>query len=1053
MAKSRTVTLKVLGNTRSGERAVESLSVKCETAADRIGGAFTKVGKISALGGLAAQGLQLTGALLPAAGAVLALPAAMGVAAAATGTLKLAMSGLGDAMQAAGKGDAEKLNEALGKMSPKARTFTRELIALKTSGFDPLKHVVQDRMFDGLDRSIAKLARAELPVLKRGLGEIAGEMNAAGRTAAATASTPWFRGQVGQALGGTAKTMGILRGAVAPLMRAVVSLVNTGMPLVQTFSRWAVGGVKTASAFLTSERGAAKLDSIVHNAIGTLSTLGSIAANLGSGIMHLFGPAVKDSGELLVTIDQLTAKFAAWAGSASGQQEIGKTFALLRQVGSDLISILPMVAGPLGTIAHIINSLPPGVQGVVAQMLAWSGVAGLLIPKLTGVVSVAGKIGGAGLSGIKGIGSAATGAAGVLGRVADGFRDAQVAQSAFSGAAGTFGGALRTGVSAVADLGSKAVSTAGNVAKLGIELAASAGKAAVATAATVGRVVAGWVLMGAQALMQAARVALAWMIAMGPIGIIIAAVVAVVALIVANWDKIKNAIGVAWEWVKEKTAAVWEWIKNAVGTAINFITRFFLPFAIVRLIAENWDKIKSGAAAAWNWIVDKIHGAVQLVLAGVAWLGQLPGKVAAWFGQLKDRAVTQTLALVTWLKGLPGRILASLGKLAELLLSAGRDLIQGLINGAKAMASKIIEAVTGVVKSAIDAAKRLLGISSPSKVFEGIGKDTGAGLIKGLTGTESEVADTAKRLTSKIKEAFSGPVEDRLVAAVSAANSRLKDLAKEREKIAEAIKAAGEYATQTASNARGSAALTGLDYGPEGGDKTVTAKKISRSLQIKLTIIKHWASIIKRLAAKGLHPTLLQQVIDMGPEDGEVYGLALLQADVGTFSSINKAQSQINKAAQVAGKTAADVMFDSGKQAGKGFLTGLKAQQKEIEAAMQQIADALVKRIKTALKIKSPSRVMHGLGAFTGQGFAQGLMAQAGLVSAAAGTLAGAVIAPARSATAGGGSTAGAYAGSVINNYFTIQVPPTADKAGLGRELNELLAEFARRGGRLVIAG
>jgi hypothetical protein len=1046
VGKSRTVTLKVLGNTRSGERAVESLSVKCETAADRIGGAFSKVGKISALSGLAAQGLQLTGALLPAAGAVLALPSAMGVAAIATNTLKLGMTGLGDAMKALGEGDTEKLNEALDKMSPKARTFTRELVALKTSGFDPLKNTVQDALFDRLDQSVARLARAELPVLKRGLGELASEMNAAGRTAAATASTPWFRGQVGQALDGTAKTMHILRGAVSPLMRAVISLVNTGMPLVQQFSRWAVGGIKAGAAFLTSERGAAKLDSIVHNAIGTLSTLGSIAANLGSGVGHLFGPAVKDSGELLVTIDQLTAKFAAWSGSAAGQAEIGKTFALLRQVGSDLVSILPMIAGPLGTIAHTVNSLPPGVQGVVAQMLAWSGVAGLLIPKLTGVVSVAGKIGGAGVAGIKGIASAASGAAGVLGRVAGGFRDAQAAQSAFSGAAGTFGGALRTGVDAVADLGSKAASTAGNVAKLGVEMAASAGKAALATAATAGRVVAGWVLMGGQALMQAARVALAWMIAMGPVGIIIAAVVAVVALIVANWDKIKNAIGVAWEWVKDKTGAVWEWIKNAIGVAINFITKYFLPFAIVRLIAENWDKIKAGAKAAWDWIVDKIKDAVQLTLSAVAWLGQLPGKVAEWFGGVKDRAVAQALGLVNWLKGLPGRILTSLGNLASLLLSAGRNLIEGLINGVKAMAGKVIEAAKGVVQSAIDGAKRLLGISSPSRVFDRIGRDTVAGLIKGLTSDQSGVEAASKKLATTIKRMFDGPLEDRLVAAVGTANSKLKSLAEERQKIAETIKAAADYAMNTAANARSRGALSTMQWAE---NEKPTAYGIKSRLIGALMDVRAWSSIIKKLATRGLHPSILQQVIDMGPADGRVYGQALLDADVGTFKSINTTQSAIDKAAKVVGKTAADIMFDSGKQAGKGFLTGLQAQQKEIEKAMQQIADALVKRIKTALKIKSPSRVMHGLGAFTGQGFAQGLMAQAGLVSSAADSLAGAAVAPARSAGAYG--TGGAAAATVVHNHFdlTVVASPASDQAAIGRASVEAVAEFVRRGGRI----
>ena len=41
--------------------------------------------------------------------------------------------------------------------------------------------------------------------------------------------------------------------------------------------------------------------------------------------------------------------------------------------------------------------------------------------------------------------------------------------------------------------------------------------------------VAAWVLLGAQSLLQAARVAAAWLIAMGPIGLVIAAVVGLMA--------------------------------------------------------------------------------------------------------------------------------------------------------------------------------------------------------------------------------------------------------------------------------------------------------------------------------------------------------------------------------------------------------------------------------------------------------------------------------------------------------------------------------------------
>ena len=63
---------------------------------------------------------------------------------------------------------------------------------------------------------------------------------------------------------------------------------------------------------------------------------------------------------------------------------------------------------------------------------------------------------------------------------------------------------------------------------------------------------------------------------------------------------------------------------------------------------------------------------------------------------------------------------------------AGKDLIMGLVNGVKEAAGRLISAVTGAVGSAIEGAKRLLGISSPSKVFQDIGANMMEGWAKGI---------------------------------------------------------------------------------------------------------------------------------------------------------------------------------------------------------------------------------------------------------------------------------------------------------------------------------
>ncbi|MFG2631387.1 hypothetical protein [Streptomyces sp. NPDC048473] len=115
-------------------------------------------------------------------------------------------------------------------------------------------------------------------------------------------------------------------------------------------------------------------------------------------------------------------------------------------------------------------------------------------------------------------------------------------------------------------------------------------------------------------------------------------------------------------------------------------------------------------------------------------------------------------------------------------------------------------------------------------------------------------------------------------------------------------------------------------------DEEVSAGSIKAGLAQKLAKLKTFTSYINMLAKKGLNKSLLRQIPDMGPEAGYAYAPAA--ADKPTFTSINSLETQLNHGADALGKSGADAMYDSGKNAGKGFLKGLESQQDAIEAQM-----------------------------------------------------------------------------------------------------------------------
>ncbi|MFB7285432.1 hypothetical protein [Actinacidiphila glaucinigra] len=329
-----------------------------------------------------------------------------------------------------------------------------------------------------------------------------------------------------------------------------------------------------------------------------------------------------------------------------------------------------------------------------------------------------------------------------------------------------------------------------------------------------------------------------------------------------------------------------------------------------------------------------------------------------------------------------------------------------------------------------------------SKEASTIRSDTGHAAVLKLTGSASQINAMAKELIGDIERAFKGTktkLDDKLVALIEKNNKKLKALAADRDKLAAKIKAAKDFAASVTSNARSGAALSTMDaesLTPGGGS-------ILSGLQSKLANIRQFQSFIAVLAKRGLNKGLLRQILEMGPEAGLPYASTLVGASNSMLKSINSTQSSIDSATTSLGRSGADILYDSGKQAGKGFLTGLAAQQKDIEKLMLKIATGMQKSIRKALGIKSPSTVFRRLGAYTTEGLALGLMDRAGMVAGAVSRVTDVVAGASMSVPVG--ATLGAGAGGGGNVYITVE--GAIDPDGTARTIDKVMAKYRRHRG------
>lgn len=113
--------------------------------------------------------------------------------------------------------------------------------------------------------------------------------------------------------------------------------------------------------------------------------------------------------------------------------------------------------------------------------------------------------------------------------------------------------------------------------------------------------VAGMVVAGVQSLVAGARMAAAWLLALGPIGLIIAAVVGAVALIIANWEAVSSFVGEVWSNITQWAGDTWDSIMSFFGGVGQWFSDVF---------NGAWDGIKKAFSSVgsffrgiWNSIV------------------------------------------------------------------------------------------------------------------------------------------------------------------------------------------------------------------------------------------------------------------------------------------------------------------------------------------------------------------------------------------------------------------------------------------------------------------
>ena len=251
---------------------------------------------------------------------------------------------------------------------------------------------------------------------------------------------------------------------------------------------------------------------------------------------------------------------------------------------------------------------------------------------------------------------------------------------------------------------------------------------------------------------------------------------------------------------------IWNTLVNAWNSIVSFFTETIpawiqsiitwfqqLPYNLGLLVGQMVGHLIQFGVNAWNWVTTELP---KIILGIVQWFMELPGriwnwlletvvKINQWGVEMWNKATTAVSnminSVVNWFKELPGRIwnwlvetvvkvnqwgidMINKGKqaasdlvtnivdtiknLPSKMLEIGKNIVKGIWNGITGMVSWLKDKISGFLGGIVDGVKGVLGIHSPSKVFN---KEVGRFMAMGIgEGFDDNLGKVYKNMQSAV---------------------------------------------------------------------------------------------------------------------------------------------------------------------------------------------------------------------------------------------------------------------------------------------------------------
>ncbi|MDR4249032.1 phage tail protein [Bacillus pumilus] len=648
----------------------------------------------------------------------------------------------------------------------------------------------------------------------------------------------WMNNNAGKAF----VTFGNIAGNVLrTVMNLIVAFGPLGNDMAASMEKATASWAKWAAGLSSSQR---FQDFIAYTRENGPKLL-QVITNFSGALRRLFAAFGPMSADMLTSLVDMTARFREWAGTVQHTEGFKNFIAYIEKTGPTVWSTLGQISrtiinllvgmAPLGkTILETVNSFlkfsnaameaNPAIGQFIAAGLSLIGVVRAIVPAMVAVSSLT--------NGFKDFMVAA--------RWISSFKNSLlavkllsfvsqlkttilvmgqfIARNALMATQATVNGAKMAVAWTAMKISSLITSLKNGIIQMGLWIKNMALMAAQSVAQAT-RMAAAWTaakissfilmlqngikqmalfiarmaVMAAQAMANAVRMAAAWVVAMGPIGWITAAVIGIVALIIANWDKVKAFTIKAWGAISNFLKGIWEGIKKAAVFVWDFLKAYYIMMfnvyktifitvwnTISKVVKAVWNGLKRAAMTIWNGIkayfitVLKIYktifttvwNTIKKVVTTV-WNGLKNTASKVWNGiksffssvlsGIKNYFVNNWNNVKNVTSTVFNGIKAFISSVWNSIKNTVKNLVVGIFNTVKSIFNNMKNAIGNIMRAVKTTISNIW--NGVMRFFKGInltsvGKNIISGLIRGIGGMASSLYNKAKSIVNNVKNIF-----------------------------------------------------------------------------------------------------------------------------------------------------------------------------------------------------------------------------------------------------------------------------------------------------------